>query len=462
MMEELILTPDEFTQLRAAFAGGHTHANSHYVDRIVENVSSFDLTSSYPTVMLLEKFPMSAPQLILDELDQSSLTKLIQHKAVLMDVTFTNIVPKLHHEHPLSISHCRNVKGLTLDLDYSKYEAFPNDNGHVVAAAQLTTTITEQDFITLVHFYDWDYAEFSNVRIFTKQYLPKPLALSIIKFYKDKTELKGVAGKEIEYLVSKGMVNSVYGMMVTNPCRPSIDYINEIDDYLKSPVDYTDALTKYNNSKNRFLYYPWGVWVTAYARRNLFKAIEVLGSDYVYSDTDAAKFINKEKHMEFFRQYNEDILEKINKSAAYYNIDPSEYSPITVNGKISTLGLWDDEGTYDKFKTLGAKRYLVQKGDYLYLTMAGVNKFKACEYLKNTGDPFGNFKIGTTIPVDYTGRLTTTYIDDETDGNVVDYTGQSYHYHELSSIHMEKNTYEIDMSSSFETFLMGIRESSVI
>lgn len=482
-MEELTLTVDEFLQLRNAFAGGHTHANAHYVEKVLENVSSFDLTSSYPTVMLLEKFPMSEPQLILDELDQSSMTELIKYKAVLMDVTFHNIVPRLYHEHPISISHCRNIKGVTLDIDEEKHEYFPNDNGHVVTAEQLTTTITEQDFITILEFYDWDYAEFKNVRIFDKQYLPKAIANQILTFYKDKTELKGVAGKEIEYLVSKGMINAIYGMMVTNPCRPEIDYINDIDDYKSIPVDYTKAINIYNNSGNRFLYYPWGVWVTAYARRNLFKAIAALGKDYVYSDTDSVKFLNRDAHMDFFNKYNSDIMDKIQKSAAYYHFDPKLYSPVTIKGKVSTIGLWDDEGTYDRFKTLGAKRYMYEKNGEYSLTMAGVNKFKACEYLckldpktaKETlseaeyelwetmsDDPLENFKIGQIIPTNYSGRLTTTYIDIETEGDVVDYTGTPYHYHELSSVHMEKNSYSMDMANTFIEFLLGMRVSSLI
>ena len=51
----------------------------------------------------------------------------------------------------------------------------------------------------------------------------KEVIRSIIKLYQDKTTLKGVKDKEQEYQVSKGLLNSVYGMMVTDI---TADYIN--------------------------------------------------------------------------------------------------------------------------------------------------------------------------------------------------------------------------------------------
>ena len=46
----------------------------------------------------------------------------------------------------------------------------------------------------------------------------------IIDLYKKKTELKGVNGMETEYLNSKEMLNSLYGMCVTNPIRDTIKF----------------------------------------------------------------------------------------------------------------------------------------------------------------------------------------------------------------------------------------------
>lgn len=50
---------EEFNAMQRAFMGGFTHANANYTDKIMLNVSSYDFTSSYPAVMVSEKYPMS-------------------------------------------------------------------------------------------------------------------------------------------------------------------------------------------------------------------------------------------------------------------------------------------------------------------------------------------------------------------------------------------------------------------
>ena len=41
------------------FIGGYTHANMLDTAITIENVGSYDLTSSYPAVMVFEKYPMT-------------------------------------------------------------------------------------------------------------------------------------------------------------------------------------------------------------------------------------------------------------------------------------------------------------------------------------------------------------------------------------------------------------------
>ena len=50
------------------------------------------------------------------------------------------------------------------------------------------------------------------------------LSTEYLKFYSDKTTLKGVKGKEVEYLISKEMLNSLYGMTVYNPIKTQYTY----------------------------------------------------------------------------------------------------------------------------------------------------------------------------------------------------------------------------------------------
>ena len=167
------------------------------------------------------------------------------------------------------------------------------------------------------------------------------------------------------------------------------------------------------------------------------------------------KILNKELHEDYFRRYDDAIMEKIEKAAQIYNWSPEDYSPKTIKGIPKPIGVWDFEGVFDEFKTLGAKRYLVRTGDKYVLTLAGANKTKALEYLKNSGAPFDVFDDAMFIPPDYSGRLTLTYIDEETSGTVIDCNGVPFSYHETSSVHMEKSAYNLTMSQDFIRYLKG-------
>lgn len=49
--------PHVFNMLTKAFMGGYTHSNWTKTDMIIENVDSFDFTSSYPYVLVSHQFP---------------------------------------------------------------------------------------------------------------------------------------------------------------------------------------------------------------------------------------------------------------------------------------------------------------------------------------------------------------------------------------------------------------------
>jgi hypothetical protein len=215
------------------------------------------------------------------------------------------------------------------------------------------------------------------------------------------------------------------------------------------------AIENYNKARKRFLFYPWGVWVTAYARRNLFTGISECQDDYLYSDTDSIKLTNLPEHQAYFDGYNEWIIDRLERAIHHHKLDVRKIKPKTQQGIEKPLGVWDYEGTYT-FKTLGAKRYLLKddKGDYL-LTVAGVAK-SAIDYIKLKDNPFDAFKDGLVIPSKYSGKLTHTYIDDETQGLITDYQGNTCEYHELSSVHLEPAKYELSLAREYADYILNI------
>ena len=481
LMDELTLDADEYKQLKRGFAGGFTHASAKYVasgkEKPLEDVGSFDLISSYPAAMLTEKFPMSKSRLV-DRIEEwSQFYYYLYNYCCLFDVTLYDVRPRVDYDHPLSVSK------LILPSDPVEkkkiMDGITQDNGRIVTAQQLTMTMTEQDWFTFMDFYKFggDDNEISirihRFRIYEKGYLPKEFFKAILELYHRKTVLKDVDGEEINYMISKNMLNAAYGMIVTDIVRDILEYNCEEMVYEpKRKPDLEEAIEQYNTSKKRFLFYPWGVWVTAYARHRLFTGILACGEDYIYSDTDSIKMFHPENHMDYIDSYNDEIKRKTEEAARFFRIDPEEFCPRNKKGVPKQIGIWEYEGKYKRFKTLGAKRYLIERYDEevqagrpkYSLTVAGVHKQLACEYLvKKYGDPFIGFTHDLCVPEDYSGRLTLTYIDEPCDGVLTDYLGNKCEYHEKTYIHMEPSEYNLTMSDTYRGFLnfmYGIKEDS--
>ena len=329
------------------------------------------------------------------------------------------------------------------------------NNGRVVLGEIVSLTVTNIDFEIIQKCYKWDKMKVANFRIYRKSYLPTDLVKSIVKLYKDKTLLKGVDDMEIEYLQSKEMLNAVYGMCVTDIARDEDLYINHSWETHEANIE--KSIEIYNRSKNRFLFYPWGVFVTAYARRNLFTGIFEFGDDYIYSDTDSIKCINAEKHESYINRYNEITQKKLKMACTFHGIDYNDLCPKTKDGKTKLLGVWDYEGIYKRFKTLGAKRYIYETEKGLNITIAGTGKESTCKFLSAFNNPFDIFTDDLTIPKEYTGKLTHTYIDDEKEGYITDYTGQTIHYKSLSGIHLEKADYNLSITNQYIDYILGVK-----
>lgn len=476
LMKELVLTADDYIQLKNAFAGGFTHANMIWVNQTVKNVYSFDFTSSYPYVMASEKFPMSAPKKVNID-SKETFNKYIEKYCCLFDVKFINIRQKENvFENYISKSHCREMKYIECN------------NGRIISAEELVTTITEVDWKIIHNFYDWDNCFISNFKIMDKAYLPTNIIKALLDLYEGKTTLKGVYGKEAEYLNSKEKINSMFGMTVTDICREEIHY--DIDEWTASKPDIEAAVEKNNKSVKRFLYYPWGVWITAYARYNLFTAIHELGYDYVYADTDSVKFVNYEKHKAYFEKYNKYVVQKLDHVMKSHKIDPNRTRPKTIKGDVKQLGVWDSEGMYTRFKTLGAKRYMVEKenaylvkvsdyfgnhadklkkveikgeefySDDINITVSGLNKSITIPYMRSVYNDkmFEAFENELFIPAGETGKMIHTYIDEEHEGYLTDYLGNKCYFHEKSCIHLGEAEYSLTMEESFLKLILDYWE----
>ena len=458
LMKKLTITPEEYTLLKDAFQGGFTHANPYKVRKCdmgydgkhyIENVGGFDITSDYPTEMICEnQYPMSKGKFITVK-NKAQFEALIKKYFCVFDITFYDLQDKVFIDNPLSKSRC---------IEITK-DAVIN-NGRVVSCSKCRCTITHIDFEIYKACYDIKDFKINKLIRYIKGYLPTPFVKQVLQFYKDKTTLKGVDGLEnvTQYQWSKELLNATFGCCVTDPCQPEIVYDEFSEDvFIDNQVDKGKAIAQYNASKKRFLFYPWGVAITALARRRLWGLILACGSDYCYADTDSVKVQNPEKYLHFFKKSDKIITDKLKRAAEYHDIPWEDIAPKNIKGESKQLGLWELEAIYTKFRTNGAKRYLYElENGKVNLTVSGLNKYKAIPYLfqtyGKTENVFANFNTGLKVPPPYSGRMVATYIDYPTGGIITDYNGVTHEWTEKSSVCLLGGSYTMDYSKEYEKY----------
>ena len=166
-----------------------------------------------------------------------------------------------------------------------------------------------------------------------------------------------------------------------------------------------EKLRRWFNTKY-FLSYSVGCYVTAYARRRLWECIEYTDRDLLYTDTDSLFYLNDYD----FSWFNEDITQRLKESCEYHGIDFELTRPKDPKGKVHPMGILEAETDCEAFRTLGAKKYVEEREEKLYLTVAGVNK-GAVSALK--GD-INNFDEGFIFDKDHPDvrKLEHTYLSD--------------------------------------------------
>jgi hypothetical protein len=186
------------------------------------------------------------------------------------------------------------------------------DNGRILKAAYLETWITDIDLKIILEQYS--YEDYQIIDCWQSQYgaLPAPLILTVQEYYRKKTALKGGdQEQEYYYMKSKNKLNSCYGMMAQDPGKETVQYIQGAEDpYQVKLQELSEILQKY--TKNAFLVYQWGVWVTAWARLRLYDGIRLAyeqGALPVYCDTDSVKYTGMVDWSAYNRQRQQDSID---------------------------------------------------------------------------------------------------------------------------------------------------------
>ena len=431
------LVPDVqmFLRLQKAFIGGYTHANFRYTGDILDNVDSDDFASSYPYVMCAEKYPTGK------WIKVTRLRKGLRH---IIHVKLYGIASALDFPYLPTYSAIRTAGA-------------ESDNGKLWSADYAEYLLTDVDLSVVLQAYSIERYELIDIWASYCDYLPKPFVEFILEQYGKKTQLKGVEGSELEYAIAKEQTNCLYGMLVTNNVRDEVSYTDVWGVHRLSIEDITEKLDKMRTSGRERLAYQWGVWVTAFARRNLFYAlIRTKGHTVAYVDTDSLKsYFEDESDREAFRallsEINEGQVSKLDNALKAQGIDPERARPTDTRGNKHQLGVFDYEGRYNRFRTWGAKKYAFEKSGQLSVTVSGMNKqtaVKAPDF-----NSLEDFKIGHFWSEEYSGRTTSTYLEDMTPELVIDYLGNVHQTEDIYGINIEQSTYTLGLADEYSYFI---------
>lgn len=416
---------EQYLLLKDCFRGGNTHANRYYAGKIVDSrqigarILSADRSSSYPDVLMNCKFPMRSWKR--GEATKENLKNLIQNGyAVMFRAEFTDIrLKNPYWPVPyLSIDKCQSAGVLV-------------DNGRILSAAICQTALTDVDFRILLYEYEFTDISISELYFTEYDYLPKPMRAVISEYYEQKTKLKGNPDpfQQLLYNKSKQILNGLYGMASMDPVKESIIWTGS--EFIEADEEPKEILKK--NTKRAFLNYAWGCWCTALARYRLEQGIIIAGADdFIYCDTDSVKYVN---HGQSWEKFNEQSR-KASEASGAYAYDSNE--------ALHYMGVYEPDGEYLRFSTLGAKRYAYEDmtGE-LHITISGVSKKAASEMGK-----LENFKEGFTFY--HPGKTEADYVDfPESDQLIVD----DKLIEVTSYVIIRETTYNLSLSTSYKNLL---------
>ena len=448
---------DIYNMLREAFRGGNTHASRFYAEQIVHDVHSADRSSSYPDVLCNCKFPIGPFFREREPMEYDEVLKLItvRKKAVLMRCRIFGLQLRdpLWGCPYLSRNKCRDILSGSWD------------NGRILSARYLETTLTDIDLQIVAEEYTWTDIKFFDVAHARYGMLPDVLKECIIGYYRDKTILKGDPEQDVFYTKQKNKLNSIYGMMGQNPVRRPLVYTHygKYDQYGQInyyPEDDTvtdeDLLTKHN--RTAFLCYQWGVWTTAWARFRLEEGIRLAhqdGAEFLYCDTDSVKYIGTIN----WTAYNQQRIEDSTRSGAY---------AVDHSGETHYMGVFEQEHDMLEFCTLGSKKYVYtipaskkykrkhpDRDVELVCTVAGVGKTAGAEELLAAGGVKA-FKDGFVFHE--AGGLEAIYNDAP---EITSWTVDGHTIAISSNVTLRPSSYTLGLSRDYWELLHGIRYQAI-
>jgi hypothetical protein len=427
---------DFYSLVRGSYQGGFTGANYKFIDKMVKDVYSVDIKSSYPYQMVSNRFPVY---------DEDSTSCFFDEEA---NDFYFDYLHGINHNQLQQSGNPSEVKGYyafvefekvkirndkyLLDLAYSHcYE--PSEeidvknkmliiNGKIKEADHLLIYMNNVDMDRFLMLYDYDNLIVHELWVTTRS---RRLPEGEIGFILNNFSIKESIDKNkepIQYSLAKIRINAMYGVKVQNEVKDFTNIQNGViskidfshletgkyEDVTLSKEDVYENTIGKGNKKNGFKgsnfdIYSDGVYIASFARTMLMTMmVKLVEADFdvIYSDTDSLKFkSNKPKPKKTNKKDSKSVnlsahnkvinlISEINSNIIKSNTENLRIQQFLKNNtnfnenKIYALGTWEIESVdenenvkpYSFFKTLGAKKYAYIDDKGLHTTVAGCRK----------------------------------------------------------------------------------------
>ena len=312
------------SDIRKSYKGGFTYLNPKYENKTVEGGNVYDVNSLYPSVMHNEELPIGQPKYFEGKYEYDPLYPLYVQQLACSFKIKEGKIPTIQIKKSLFF-----LPNQYIESSDDRIETL------MLTSVDLEIFFEHYDVENLIFGGGWKFKSMSG------------LFSEYIDFY---TQLKIQSKKEgnrPRYLLSKLMLNSLYGKFGLNPNVQGKYPVLENGEihYKLYPKEVRDSI-----------YLPVATFITSYARRKTITtsqkirdySLKTYGEDYyIYSDTDSIHT----------RGLPAEELKDI------IDIDPFR------------LGAWDNEASFSKGRYLRQKCYIEDiNGKGVVVTVAGLPK----------------------------------------------------------------------------------------
>ena len=336
-----VLSLDVDADIRRSYKGGFTYLSPKYKEKTTGAGLTLDVNSMYPAKMVQEYLPYGMPEYFEGKYKEDLFYPLYTQRLSCTFKLKPNKIPSIQ------LKSCPSF--------------MPNEYIESSRDEIVTLTLTNPDLELFFEQYDVNVVEWQGGWKFKKA---RGIFTEYINHWTEEKIKAKKEGNRPQYLLSKLMLNNLYGKMATNPIGRQ-----------KAPVlkDGELHFLMLPTEERKPIYIPAATFITSYARKYIIETSQLIrdwsmknkGYDaYVYSDTDSIHCLLDKSDLEALKEF--------------IKIDPYE------------LGAWDCESVWEAGRFLRQKCYIEKIDGKIEATVAGMPK-KLAHLIT-----FDNFNIGFT------------------------------------------------------------------